>query len=266
MGDADVGAVLERILDRLDRLEQKVDAMALSPQTVATVDRVVGRLPAVADAAASTAQMVWDRAVAAGIDPIALAEASVVLAEKGARPETIALLTRLADKTADANKALDTVDKAQAAFAGVDVDALTDQGLAVARKLGSAESLALVDRLASKLDRAAAALDRLDALEAKLAAARIDTGALADKGLDIAVRMAQVAQGPEANALVKGPALDAPTLDLLVKLAEATHEVRSERVAPVGLFGALSAMGRPDVQKAVGFALAFAARLGAKLG
>lgn len=229
MGDADVGAVLERIVDRLDRLEQKMDALsarALSTRSAETLDRVVDRLPSLADAAAGTAQTVWDKAEAAGIDPIALFEATLPLVERSARPEVVALAARLVDPA----------------------------------------SLAIADRVLSRLALANGALDRLDALEGKLAAANVDAGALADRGLDIAVRLAQVAQGAEATALVKGPALDAPTLDLLGKLAEATSEVRSQPVAPVGFFGALSAMGRPDVQKAVGFALALAARLGAKLG
>jgi hypothetical protein len=230
MGDADLGAVLEKIADRLDRLERKMDAMSpgapLSPRVAETLDRVVDRLPLIADAVAGTAQTVWNEAEAAGIDPIALLEATIPVMKKSARPEVVALVSRMVDPG----------------------------------------SLTLADRLLSRLDQASGALDRLDALETKLVAARVDTGALADRGVDIAVRLAQVAQGPEANALVKGPAFDAPTLDLLGKLAEATNEVRSQPIAPVGLFGALSAMGKPDVQRAVGFALAIAARLGAKLG
>lgn len=69
----------------------------------------------------------------------------------------------------------------------------------------------------------------------------------------------------EFRALLDSPMLDARMLDTLGNLSRAIVETTRNGVEPAGVFGALQAMGKTPVRKAVGFALGVAARLGATL-
>lgn len=278
----DLTDVLTRLADRLERLEGKVDA--LSAGSVAMASPVVARLhdekvaaslgavlekaPIVAEAIASTAQTLFDQATEAGVDPVLLLDAAMPLAAKAARPETIALLSRLLDRADDAHFALNTVshlDKTMA-DAGLDRHEVANRTVELAVRAMKPESLALLARLLDRLGDAQAGLDRLDQLERRLADAGIDRGALVERGLEVGTRLAALASSPEANALIKGGPMDRETVDVVGKAAQALVDVRREKPTPLGFFGTLRAMGEPDVQLAIGFGMSFLRRFGQLLG
>ncbi len=179
------------------------------------------KLPQIADAGATMAQMVYDVALEAGVDPMQAAEQAIPalpkaipLAVKAIAPETLALLTRLSDRTSD---------------------------------------LAL-------------ALDALDALDQRLAAAGIDKNALSSKGVDVAVRMAATAGTPELTALVQAKPFEREALDLTRKAGEALLDARKSPPTPLGFFGLLKAVGEPDVAKTLALGIQFARNFGKSLG
>lgn len=217
--------ILAKILERLDALDAKVDAMHTGYATIAD------RIPEIAEAAGTTAQYAWDQAVENGIDPVHTAEELVPLAIDAARPETIALIKRVAARRADVGFALDQADIAQAEMkaAGIDASATTQRAARLMGRLAKPEMLDLVERVLDHVDQARLALDG-------------------------------------ADVMVREGALDPKTFDVLALTARAVVEVRREGAESVGMFGALKAMGDPDVQRATGFALKVARRLGQLLG
>ncbi len=120
-------------------------------------------------------------------------------------------------------------------------------------------------------------LDRVDLLEkavarADLAAAVLDASAGVDpavvtdvlqKSAPLLPKLARLLSRPELVALLD--AVDGATLGVAAQATSALVESRAAPVAPVGPFGALMAMGQPDVQRAVGFALAVARKFGQRL-
>jgi hypothetical protein len=278
----DLVAVLDRLAERLERLESKVDAlsagsMAMASPVVAKLhdERVAASLgvaiekaPIIAEAIASTAQTLFDQATEAGVDPILLLDAAMPLAAKAARPETLALLSQAFDRTNDAHFALNALDRIdrQMADAGLDRQEVAHRSIDLAVKAMKPESTALLVRLLDRLGDAQAALDRLDQLERRLESSGIDRAALVERGIEVGTRLAALAGSPEANALVKGGPLDRESLDIVGKAAQAVVDVRRETPTPLGLFGTLRALGHPDVQLAVGFAMSFLRRFGQLLG
>lgn len=69
----------------------------------------------------------------------------------------------------------------------------------------------------------------------------------------------------EFRALLDSPMLDYRMLETLGNVSHAVVETTRLGVEPVGMFGALQAMGKEPVRKALGFALGVASRLGATL-
>jgi hypothetical protein len=220
---------LTRLEARLDRLEAKVDDLSAS---TASLRAAAARLPIVADAAGATAQFVWDELAADGIDPIATGTRAATLARQAARPEMLALAERLVQKSGDLTFVLNTVDALDAKLveAGTSRQAVTDRAIGLAA------------RLAGRMDDVSFALDSLDQLDARLKAAGLSRQALVQQGLDVAAS------------------------DVAAKATQALVETRREPIQPAGLFAALKAIGDPDLQRALGFALAIGRRFGALLG
>lgn len=109
---ADLAVAVDKLLERLDRLEQKVDHLTDALGAVTTFSSKTNLL---AEAAGDTAAHFWSEAEAKGIDPIARGFAGMELAERLSDPEQIALVNRLLDQTATVKLALaaaDSVDPA----------------------------------------------------------------------------------------------------------------------------------------------------------
>lgn len=135
--------VLARILERLDRMEAKVDA--LHSGWAALADKV----PAVTDAVATGAQFAWNEAEKNGIDPIATGERLVPLALDAASPDTLALLERLVARKAQLKLALDSLDRLdqKLADAGVAPEALAEKAVDVLARSAALSTKPQVDAL-----------------------------------------------------------------------------------------------------------------------
>ncbi len=222
LDDTALAAALHRLADRLDRIEAKVDAIDDTVEILAVIRE---RLPAIADAAATTAQFALDETVPAGVNPVSYAVSVAEIGKKAAHPDNVAVIGRLVER---------------------------DNVQLLARLLDRADDLTLV-------------LDLLARMDGALTASGLDRRVVAEKTVDMMALLAKVATSPEAEAFLKGGALEKESIDTLRKTTEALVATRQHPIAPVGLFGALGKMGDPDVQKAVGFTLALAKELGRRL-
>ncbi len=205
MGEQSTEALLREVLERLDRLEARMEAIQ---HTADGLRPAVEKLPVVVDAAGTMAQTAYDEAVARGVDPIAASLTMAELAAEAARPEALATLQRLLARQALLHKTLDVVDRLEAEGA---LDALMEKGAKVAPKLTKLMDHPAVDELLDLVT------DQPQALEAAAVA---------------------------TDALV---------------------ETRRSGWSPAGLFAPLTALLDADIQKAAGFALAVAKRIGQKL-
>jgi len=223
LDDTALVAALNRLADRLDRIEAKVGAIE---DSVEVLGAFRARLPELADAAATTAQLALDETVPAGTHPVDYAMRMVDIGKKAAHPDNVAVLGRLVER---------------------------DNVAMLGRLLDRAEDLALL-------------LDLLDRLDGALQSRGLDRRAVAEKSVDLAAVLAKVATSPEADKLLAaGGPLEKEALVTVHKTTEDLVTTVRSGSQPVGLFGALSRMGDPEVQKAVGFALAFAKELGRRL-
>ena len=99
-----------------------------------------------------------------------------------------------------------------------------------------------------------------------------------DSGLDIeqgllngagaALRFGAVMDADKVRALealLQSGVLDPAALQIIGGLGRALIDTASARPAPIGLIGLVKALGDPDIQRALGFLVNFAARFGSRL-
>jgi uncharacterized protein YjgD (DUF1641 family) len=67
------------------------------------------------------------------------------------------------------------------------------------------------------------------------------------------------------EALLQSGVLDPAALQIIGGLGRALIDTASARPAPIGVIGLLRALGDPDIQRALGFLMNFAARFGSRL-
>ncbi len=142
MSDTQLAQTLEKLLERFDALEAKVDNLSSSLTAIKTFSSKAGVL---AEAAGDSAAHFYDDAASRGIDPIARAQAGIALAEKLSAPENMAIVETLLAKTEHldlALNALDSIDKD-------DLEVLAKKGAGtvstLAKLMKSAEFGQLVD-------------------------------------------------------------------------------------------------------------------------
>lgn len=143
--------------------------------------------------------------------------------------------------------------------------------------------LARIERTLDRLDEAtraapnalAAVVDTLDSFAARAQQEGIDF----DERLRVLSRVTERLTAPEAletleaaldrmhglKTLLASGVLDPAPVAVIAKAAQALAAAGNEAAPRVGAFGALRAMGQPDVQRAVGFLLRVAQLLGAAL-
>ncbi len=176
---------------------------------------------------------------------------------------------------------------------GVDVDAR----LRSARRLLIGASapevteplLRLLDRLREHPERLQAAISFVEGLPG-LAAMTGDTldgfaeqvaqtGTPLDTRIKGALALAEQATRPESvramqrlldrldvlETLTASAVFEPHSVDVVGQAGKALVETREAHPAPMGLFGALSAVGRPDIQRALGFLIHFGERFGRAL-
>ncbi len=182
-------------------------------------------------------------------------------------PAAVATLTDVVD---------DLVRRAREA--GVDLDDRGRRALGLLERLSAPETVAALEALLDQLPRAAAlaeqapamvatAVDVLDDLAGQARARGVDLETTVTGVLTVADRLRKTLDSPEVAALMTSGVLAPSTLQVLGSAGRALADVQGEGQAPrVGLFGALRASGDPDLQRALGFLLAFGRRFGGLIG
>lgn len=287
--DPETREALSRLLDRLDTVEQAIDALERIEQQTSDTLQVT----------ADVVDEELTRAADRGVVLDERAGEALRLAEKLTEPQTVEVLTalidrldrleqlaELADQLPDAALvAADTIDDAltRAADRGVVVDERAREGLMLLEKMTepeTAEALGhLLDR-AEHLDRLSAlaeeapdliatVVDILDAEYARIAERGYDPERALRQAFSSLGRLGELFQSNEFEALLESGVLDPNALQAVGSLGMALVETQEEaaRGKPPkrGFFGLLGAMRDPDVQRAIGFITTFAKNFGKNL-
>jgi uncharacterized protein YjgD (DUF1641 family) len=171
--DPAVAHGLNRLLDRLDRIEATVD----------TFGNLASRVHIAGDALAESATYAFQQANAHGVDPIAAGTAAAGLAAKAAQPDALSLVDKALDQTALAHKLLATAPLLDKVLAhGDTLEVLTDALSAVNAddlRTVTQEATALLPKLAA-LMRAPEFTKLVDSLEAGVGVASHASTALVE--------------------------------------------------------------------------------------
>ncbi|MEZ4236052.1 MAG: DUF1641 domain-containing protein [Myxococcota bacterium] len=127
------GAGLERLGDRIDKIEAAIDAFGTFAE----------RLPVLADAAGSGATWAWRQAEAAGVDPLRAGQQGAALALELAREENLALAQKLLAR----RKALETALAALDGVSDDDLETVATRGAALTGTLAKLLRSAELERL-----------------------------------------------------------------------------------------------------------------------
>jgi uncharacterized protein YjgD (DUF1641 family) len=224
--DPAAAATLARLSDRMDRLD--------------AATRALGQLPDLAAGAVDTIDGFARAAAAQGADVDARLRATLTLAERLTRPELVEALLVLTEDPA----ALRQAAEAAKALPG---------GLAMAVDTLDTVAGALQAR---GIDLHARGAQLLRALEA-----------LTDPAI-VGLLEAVLARGPDLTRLVhvllESGVFDEAAVQMVGTSGKALVQTRGS-AAPVGPLGALAALTDPDVQRTLGFTLAFARAFGRAL-
>jgi uncharacterized protein YjgD (DUF1641 family) len=129
MSDPDIAALLTQILERMDRLEARIDAIQGTTESVAQLGT---RGPAFVEMVAESATYAYNQARDAGVDPIRTGEQGAALALKACAPEALRAVERILDRQALLHRTLDVVD---ALDADGSLDTLLDKGGEIAPRV-----------------------------------------------------------------------------------------------------------------------------------
>lgn len=265
---------------RLDRIEASLERLTR------LLDHAEAAVPMVADAADELVRDVQAR----GVDVDARVRSLGVLVDHVSEPHTAEALGAMVDQApgldtvvglaahADDHLAMgfDIADEwvRQADARGVNVHERLLQAADALEQLTEPATLGALTRIAAQADRlewvtnlaasaeasTAMAFDALDELQRDAADAGFDVEALAHNTLQTARALGT----PEA-ARARDALLDPALVDLLGTTVAAVESARVANPAPVGVWGALTALSDPKVGKAFAFLLAVARHLGEAL-
>lgn len=222
-------AHLDRLEDRLDRMEARLDAVG------APVERLVQQAPAALAMVADAADGLAARIGPGDLDARLAAVARTV--ERVTHPDTLRVLDLLLDRSDRIEAAVALLDQAPGAVAMV------------------ADSL---DQMADRVAATGVPLhERVDVLLG--AAERLSSPAA------LAVLTVVTERLEEVKSLLGSEVLDPEAVRVVGLAGRALVESRACDCGPVGPMGALGALREAPVQRALGFAVAFARQFGAAL-
>ena len=232
INNPDTAAALNRLLDRIDALEQAVssltDAVQQAPGLIAMTGHVVDE--------------VYAKAAASGIDLEARAATGLTLLSRLTEPQMAKQIDSLMEmaETAPGMVAMggDMLDDlyANAASSGIDVESRLAAGLQLLTRLTSPQMMTQLNQLMDLADQA--------------------PGMVATAGdmLDEAIQSASTA-GFDLEESAKQ----------LGRIGKALAAAQSQPIKPLGTVGLLRAMGDPDVQRSLGMLINVAKQLGKTL-
>ena len=249
-----------------------------APEMVAKLDQLL----AMADQAPGMVAMMGDmvdetirRAASNGVDIEARLRAGLTMAEKLTAPEMVAKLDQLlamADQAPGMVAMMgDMVDETvrRAASNGVDIEARLRAGLTMAEKLTAPEMMAKLDQLLAMADQAPGMIammgDIVDESIRRAGESGINIEAMVRQGARAGAKFSALMESEEFDALMESGILDPEAVASVGKVGRALIASQQQPLEPVGLFGLLSAMRDPNMQRALGFLATFGAEFGKQI-
>lgn len=159
-------SLLRQVLERLDQLEARLDAVQKNTDQVAALQ---AKTPAVIELAASSAEFAWGAAEAAGIDPIQSGQKAADIALQAGTMENLAVVERALSKTALLAKSLDAVEALEKDGT---LDVLVEHGAALAPSLAAMIQKPGVRKLIEATSSDDKAIDTVEAATAALVETR----------------------------------------------------------------------------------------------
>jgi uncharacterized protein YjgD (DUF1641 family) len=234
-------------------------------------------------------------AAARGIDIDARLHALLGIAEKLTEPRTVEVLSGLLDRMDQLEElvrltdqlpgavamAADIVDDtyATAAAAGVDVEARTKAGLALAEKLTAPQNMATLTKLVDQMDKVDTAVGMLDQAPGMMAmgmditddimARAMESGLDVDKfttqGLSALIKFSSLVASDEFDELVFSGILDTETIAIVSDVGETLVECKKDPPRRLSIFGLARELNDPDAKVAMGFLANFAKHFGHRI-
>lgn len=247
---------LSRLLNKVEALEESVNAIAEAPAMLAMVTDM-------ADEAVGSA-------AARGIIVEERLKTGLAMAEKLTAPENAAKLDQLLALSDQIPMMMalvgDMTDEvvARAAARGVNVEDHLKAGVTMAEKLTAPENVAKIDQLLDLADQApdmvAMAGDMVDDVIGRMRANGIDI----NQRLQIALKAAERLTSPAiADALI---ILTDPTMiNLMGKLSQSLKEGMAMPQQKIGFIALFKAIRDPDIQRGLNLLLNFGRAFGRKL-
>ncbi|MEZ4513400.1 MAG: DUF1641 domain-containing protein [Chloroflexota bacterium] len=249
-----------------------------APEMTAKLDQLL----ALADQAPGMVAMMGDmvdetvrRAASSGIDIEARLRAGLTMAEKLTAPEMMAKLDQLlalADQAPGMVAMMgDMMDETvrRAASSGIDIEARLRAGLTMAEKLTAPEMMAKLDQLLALADQAPGMMammgDIVDESYRRASEAGINIEAMVRQGARAGAKFSALMESEEFDALMESGILDPQAVASVGTVGRALIASQQHPPQSVGLFGLLSAMRDPNMQRALGFLATFGAEFGKQI-
>ena len=314
LNDPHIAASLNRLLDRIDTLEETVNRLAdmttqapaftamvgdviddtynrasangvdleerlqtalvigeklTAPEMGPKLDNLLTMLNDAPGLGAMVGDMVdetYRRAAANGVDLEARLQTLLAIGEKLTAPEMGPkldnLLAMLDEAPGFAAMVGDMVDETyrQAADSGVDLEERLTAGLRLANKLTEPQMVASLEQVLAMADTAPGFVamlgDMADEAYRNAAASGVDLEQLMSSGVGAAGKL---------SVLLDSGLLDDGAIRVIGAAGKSLAAASEEEIEPVGLFGLLGAMRDPNTQRALGFLMNVAKKLGREL-
>ena len=265
LNEPQTAAALNRLLDRIETLEQTVGRLA------DVLEQAPGMVAMVGDMADETVR----QAAARGVNVEERLKTALALAERLTAEETAVKLNQLLDLADQLPGTLammgDMMDETvrRAASNGVDIEARLRAGLTMAEKLTAPEMMAKLDQLLAMADQAPGMIammgDIVDESIRRAGESGINIEAMVRQGARAGAKFSALMESEEFDALMESGILDPEAVASVGKVGRALIASQQQPLEPVGLFGLLSAMRDPNMQRALGFLATFGAEFGKQI-
>jgi uncharacterized protein YjgD (DUF1641 family) len=150
-----------------------------------------------------------------------------------------------------------------------DLDDRLEKVVGLLERLTRPQTMRSLETLLDAVEQAphlvSTAVDVVDDLMAKAAASGVHVESIVESTGQLLSGLFDLATSPEVRNLLESGMLDKGAVQTLGRAANALADVRCQTPQPVGVFGALRAIGDPDVQRALGFLVAVGTAFGHQL-
>ncbi|MCA9981895.1 MAG: DUF1641 domain-containing protein [Anaerolineales bacterium] len=260
LNEPHTAAALNRLLDRIDRLEQTVNRLADAIEQAPAYAAMAGDM---VDELATTAKQ-------RGVNLDERLQTTLALVERLTAPEMTMRLNQLLDlaETAPGYAAM-LADMADGTIRGADIETRLRAALELADKLTNPEMTAKINQLLALADQAPGLIamlgDMADDTFRQAQQRGINLEVLAQKGVHASVKFSELIESPEFDALLESGILDPQAVVSVGQAGRALAISTQQPVEPIGLFGLLGALRDPEMQKALGFLVRFGQNFGREI-